>query len=80
MIDIPLARRKTGNRPGEMPAWRGVPSLLVSMAVCLHADQMQDQPNSWYLGPLAWSLQAFAGRAASTSLVTWLTHGCKAER
>jgi hypothetical protein len=60
-----------------MPAWRGVPSLLVPMAVCLHANQMQDQPNSWYLGPLAWSLQAFAGRAASTSLVTWLAQGCR---
>ena len=45
-----------------------------------HANRMQDQPISWCLGPLAWSLQVFAGRAASTSLMTRLTQGCRAER
>ncbi|KAL5516753.1 hypothetical protein EMCRGX_G002161 [Ephydatia muelleri] len=39
--------------------------LLAPIAICLHYHGMQDQPNSWHLGPLECSLQASAARAAT---------------
>ena len=45
----------------EMVPWASLPQLpYVSTA-----NGMQDQPNSWHLGPLEWSLRASAAKAAA---------------
>ena len=69
----------TGEWPSEMPAWRWYPGLLYPNFHVSTANGMQDQPNSWHLGPLKCSLRVSAARTAaffccqSSSLRRFLT-------